>query len=212
VRTDEAQLGRTPLFQTISSVEVENIQVIMPLFPCHPHFCYCSHTVGEQTELSKTVWNSGAKHYADTMSSISGHSKASERYTPAGSNIGTSSQSSVQNTSATQSHKVLGDDNEASAQPQNPTNANPSTPHMESQRILFAIQGSKWSLGLEQIPISSSLDDPTFFRDLKVRHKQHRNWIKRIMSPFRFRFCRFVKVCNTPQHSALEIHRLTNLV
>ncbi|KAI4629850.1 uncharacterized protein J4E87_003037 [Alternaria ethzedia] len=63
-----------------------------------------------------------------------------------------------------------------------------------SSRVLFGVQGSRWSLEIEQIDITAALNDPAFFRELKIRYKKHRNWIKRLISPFRFRFCRFVKL------------------
>ncbi|KAH7096085.1 hypothetical protein FB567DRAFT_48711 [Paraphoma chrysanthemicola] len=62
-----------------------------------------------------------------------------------------------------------------------------------SHRVLFGVQGPRWSLDLEQIPVTSLLNDPTFFRELKKRYKKHRSVLKRIASPFRFRYCRFVK-------------------
>ncbi|KAH4262248.1 hypothetical protein HBI70_010630 [Parastagonospora nodorum] len=73
------------------------------------------------------------------------------------------------------------------------SNATTSNMPSMSHRILFGIQGSKWSLDLEQIQISSLIEDSEFFRELKIRHKRHRSWAKRTLSPFRFRFCRFVK-------------------
>ncbi|KAI4703158.1 hypothetical protein J4E81_002035 [Alternaria sp. BMP 2799] len=62
-----------------------------------------------------------------------------------------------------------------------------------SLRVLFGVQGSRWSLEVEQIS-TALLNDPAFFRELKTRYKKHRHWIKRLISPFRFRFCRFVKL------------------
>lgn len=61
-------------------------------------------------------------------------------------------------------------------------------------RILFGVQGRRWSLELEQIIIAGLSNDPTFFRELKARYKRHRGFIKLLLSPYRFRFCRFVKV------------------
>jgi len=61
-------------------------------------------------------------------------------------------------------------------------------------RVLFGIQGRRWSLELEQILLGGLSNDPTFFRELKERYKRHRGLLKRVLSPYRFRFCRFVKV------------------
>ncbi|KAI4929398.1 uncharacterized protein J4E92_005062 [Alternaria infectoria] len=75
-----------------------------------------------------------------------------------------------------------------------PTPVPPNTIPNLSLRVLFGIQGSRWSLEVEQINITAALNDPAFFRELKARYKKHRHWIKRFISPFRFRFCRFVKL------------------
>jgi hypothetical protein len=75
------------------------------------------------------------------------------------------------------------------------TSASSSNDASEAQRILFGVQGSRWSLDLEQIHMSSIDNDPAFFRELKIRYRKHRGLLKRIASPFRFRFCKFVKVC-----------------
>jgi hypothetical protein len=61
-------------------------------------------------------------------------------------------------------------------------------------RVLFGVQGRRWSLELEKIMLAGISNDPTFFRELKERYKQHRSSIKRLLSPYRFRSCRFVKV------------------
>jgi hypothetical protein len=60
--------------------------------------------------------------------------------------------------------------------------------------MLFGVQSSDWFTNLEQIDISSINNDPEFFRELKLRYKKNRSWIKWIASPFRLRSCNFVKV------------------
>jgi hypothetical protein len=118
----------------------------------------------------------------------------------------------VQNTSTTGTHAVLINNTNASPQNQAQTpNTNPNTSITASQRILFAIQGSKWSLDLEEIPVSSLLNDPAFFRELKVRYKKHRSLIKRLVSPFRFRSCKFVKVTHFPL-AVIVVHLLMSTV
>ena len=64
----------------------------------------------------------------------------------------------------------------------------------DADRIIFGVQGHRWSVEIEQIKVSDLSADPAFFRELKLRYKKHRNWFKRLFSPFRFRHCRFVKV------------------
>ncbi|KAF2474931.1 uncharacterized protein BDR25DRAFT_113066 [Lindgomyces ingoldianus] len=123
-------------------------------------------------------------------------SKASERYTPGNSltpdSATPSAGSGRQNTASVPS----GSSNNAPPQIQCQTPNNPpqSVP-VTSAWILFGIQGNRWSLELEQITVSSLINDPTFFQELKARYKKHRGWLRMLLSPFRFQFCRFVKVC-----------------
>lgn len=65
---------------------------------------------------------------------------------------------------------------------------------MPPMQILFGIQGMRRSLEVEQIEICSQMNDQIFFSELKARHQKHRWLFKRWFSPFRFRYCNFVKV------------------
>lgn len=173
----------------------------MPLIPEHPKYCHCCLTEGVKItwdavirRMARTLSNVRSKQSTGTPSSRASQSKASERYTPAGSTMTIPSTSGSQTTNSKPSNPPDSDENTHPTIQTPATNTGPSVPPIASQRILFAVQGSRWSLDPEQIPVSSLLHDAGFFRELKVRYKKHRNMIKRIMSPFRFRFCRFVKV------------------
>jgi hypothetical protein len=68
------------------------------------------------------------------------------------------------------------------------------TVQITPMRIIFGIQGVRRSLEIEQIEISSQMNDQSFFSELKTRYKKHRAYFQRFLSPFRFRHCNFVKV------------------
>lgn len=123
------------------------------------------------------------------------HSKAGQRYPPTSSTGSTSSRSSSPATSSIDPQKQLKGAANAPLQTQGQTsNLLISSGMNGSLRILFGVQSSHWFTNLEQIDISSINNDPKFFRKIKLRYKKYRSWIKRIASPFRFRFCSFVKV------------------
>jgi hypothetical protein len=170
--------------------------------PPHPQYCSCCHTGSYQSAwalirtlisvLLSTSWiMKSTKTSTKTPEASDNHGNNSLT----GPTASASAAVSVQNTSATVPNQAPA--NHANVQPQisvQAPNTTPTTLLVPSQRILFAIQGSKWSLGLEEIPVSRLLNDPEFFRILKARYKKHRNLVRRLISPFRFRYCRFVKV------------------
>jgi hypothetical protein len=175
----------------------------MPLLHHHPKYCACCHVTGYRTSWYKIglrTMTAISSLTSSTSSSGLGTSKASQRYTPSSSGTSDSSSNSsqIQNNSTYNLDNALGGNRNPATQVQDQApsavmNQTPAT----SQRILFAIQGSKWSLDLEQIHVSDLLNDPAFFRELRVRYKKHRSLLKRLLSPSRFRFCRFVKVRST---------------
>lgn len=73
------------------------------------------------------------------------------------------------------------------------------------ERVLFGIQarGQREFVELEKIDLAGPYNDPTFFRALQAAYRKHRSLMQTLfLSPYRFRFCRFVKVrlstyCNT---------------
>ena len=132
---------------------------------------------------------------ASRSSSSSVSSKASQRYTPTNSSAVPKSRSNSQTTGETDTNSLATDNDNSSPQTsgQSATVLAATSPD-PPKRVLFAMQGSRCSLEVEQISITTLLNDPIFVRELKTQYKKHRTWIKRLASPFRFRFCRFVKV------------------
>ncbi|KAF2130731.1 hypothetical protein P153DRAFT_336557 [Dothidotthia symphoricarpi CBS 119687] len=192
--------GQT-LFETISAEEAKIVQDVLETTPNHPAECYCCEDHEHQitwtaifdcmnTYLSGLLQN----RLPTTSSSGSKQSKAMQRYTPPGSSSASSSTQISQNLSQIPSNTTSGNGSTKSVQVQgNSTNSTIAPPPPVSNWVLFGVQGSRWSLELEHIGISNLINDPTFFSELKSRYKRHRGWTRFLLSPFRFRFCRFVK-------------------
>jgi len=188
----------------------------MPLLPQHPKQCFCCHidrpgkpsgTTPPQSpvhipvpQISQWRWNlplTWVKAVIRSAASSSSSSTASQRYTPATSSTISTPPAVASSPVAARTSTSPSTVNSSSSAPQvssQPTTV-PSTAFPDpSLRVLFCVQGSRWSLEVEEISITALLNDPAFFRELKTRYKKHRSLTKRLISPFRFRFCRFVKL------------------
>ncbi|CAN9296463.1 unnamed protein product [Alternaria alternata] len=208
------KFGGVRLYEIVSSLERNIIQFAMRSLPQHPSQCHCrgvncpgkaSDTTSQQNpdsiprlQIVPRLWSIAAtliKSTASRSSGSSASSKASQRYTPTSSSAVPTSTNNSQTTSETDTNSLATDNGNSSPQisGQSATVLAATSPD-PSKRVLFAVQGSRWSLEVEQISITTLLNDPMFFRELKTRYRKHRSWIKRLASPFRFRFCRFVKL------------------
>ncbi|KAI4637814.1 hypothetical protein J4E83_000632 [Alternaria metachromatica] len=146
---------------------------------------------GSSGKVSKP-WNISAAWF---RAAAGGSSRASQRYTPTSTSATSAPVASPQTAGGVNSN--LSAPGSASSPLQvlgQPATVPSKTVPGPSLRVLFGVQGSRWSLEVEQISVTALLNDPAFFRELKTRYKKHRSWIKRLISPFRFRFCRFVKL------------------
>jgi hypothetical protein len=175
----------------------------MPVTPQHPKYCHCCYKNGQRMTWSNVCKqilskfpNLWSNQNTSIPSSTSKPSSASERYTPAGSTQAMPSSSATPAPNSAGPGTPSGSAGTGSPQVQGQIpSASSRNGASEAQRILFGVQGSRWSLDLEQIHMSSIDNDPAFFWELKIRYRKHRGLFKRIASPFRFRFCKFVKVC-----------------
>lgn len=68
------------------------------------------------------------------------------------------------------------------------------TVHTVPTRVIFGVQGARRSLEIEQIEVFDWMNDQVFFSELKARYRKHRSLFWRLLSPFQFRHCNFVKV------------------
>lgn len=193
--------GQT-LYQNVSLEEANVIHEISETVPNHPRNYHCC----ERNEQRMT-WNVFSDRIFACLSNLlkkqtssasldgSKSSEVSERSTSLESSPANSSTADSQGAS----QGIPNSTDKASCNSSLQTQGQKSSAYSNSAQknpnwILFGVQGFRWSLELEQIKLSSLINDPMFFRELKARYKRHRGWLKLLLSPFRFRFCRFVKV------------------
>lgn len=170
--------------------------------PDHPPSCFCC-----ENQIQPMTWSVFLNHIRDHMSDLlhkrafstlasgSDLPRSSECSSSTGSYSSSSSTPNSQSTNQTVSTTAtLGSSNCLPQIQKQESSAATDCIAMVPSWILFGVQGSRWCLELEHIKISNFINDPMFFRELRLRYKRHRSWIKMILSPFRFRFCRFVKV------------------
>jgi hypothetical protein len=199
-------LSRRTLYVKILQEQANALSEFLEISGNHPSSCHCCVTKRPRKALSvmfNTMVQStlGRLRNTATRSAPPGQtpSKAAKAYTPASDS-----------TSATSSSTISPTPRDASA----PSTASPSnsnkdhvqihgsssrsaspTGHIPPTRIIFGIQGARRSLEIEQIDvIAGQMNDQLFFSELRIRHRTHRSWVRRLMSPFRFRHCNFVKV------------------
>lgn len=204
----------------------------------HPHSCYCPICCGQhlidgegdwwddkgssfraQTFCAPApqtgVWEALNQYFSMTVpalvrtknpsasSSNSAQSRATIQSTTSSSTAFSTTGQSTQSASASSSNS--GSTQTTSSNCSNQSLYIPPSP----VRVLFGVQGRRWSLELEKIILAGLSNDPTFFRELKARYKKHRSSIKLLLSPYRFRFCRFVKVSFLVHHSFSADQKLT---
>jgi hypothetical protein len=183
----------------------------MPLLSIHPKQCSCCHIETHRAPFCAPwkrafvdIFSFWSRKVAAGSPYTAAKSRASQRYTPASSSIPGSIASDYQPASGGKPHPLSKNNSNIPANLQiQQLPVDPMTSTDDSKRILFAVQGPRWSLEVEQIHVTGLLNDPIFFRELRKRYKKHRSWPKRLMSPFRFRFCRFVKVRTLPHSHSL---------
>ena len=74
---------------------------------------------------------------------------------------------------------------------------NSTTQQPNAHWVIFGIKNYDFDK-IENIETSSVLNDPSFFPELKARHSKLVWFFRRWFSPFRFRYCQFVQVGNSP--------------
>ena len=162
----------------------------------HPIKCHCC--VDQRTPMSLyDVWKLTLKScilymsgQLRTVSRNNGSSSAARRYTP--NNLGTGDTST-----ATNADRHSCNPQDLNSTPSAVTTRVDSPLSVEQSncpRILFAVQGSRWSLELESISMTTVSCDSRFFRLLRSLHQSHRRAFLRWASPFQFKSCKCVKV------------------
>lgn len=191
------------LYSDISPKDAESLRNILAVMDSNPLECsYCGTNPKSLNRSSSSVsffekiryWT---KHSLAISLFAPNPSTAQQRYTPsgaAGASSGTPSNfNSGQNTtkmpfsSATHSGgptQVYGVGH----------NSSPVGLQKNDPRIIFGIRRKYGLDHIETIGTRDDLDDSLFFGELKTRHDAHRSIAHRWLSPFRFRYCNFVRV------------------
>lgn len=121
-------------------------------------------------------------------------STAQQRYTPTAA---TASPSSISVRDSTQTIPPIssGSNSDSFTQAHGGGSSTMSTaPQGAPLWVVFGIKNMHEFDEIENIEISSLLNDPSFFKELKTRYNKHRWLFQRWVSPFRFRHCNFVQV------------------
>ena len=122
-------------------------------------------------------------------------STAQQRYTP--STAATASPSSISAHGSTQITPPISSGSNSGSSTQahgGGSNTMSTAPQETSLWVVFGIKNMHEFNEIENIEISSLLNDPSFFKELKTRYNNHRWLFQRWFSPFRFRHCNFVQV------------------
>jgi hypothetical protein len=193
------------LYKTVPQEQADTLLEILNIASQHPSKCHCC--VGK---MKRNAW--GASFYSvwqRISTSLQGERQRtpstgnqppkSAVYTPSPTNTSgvsaSASSSTLQGVSTANLTPAAGGSSNNSPQVQGSSSIDlRTTAQAVPLRILFGIQGMRKTLEIEQIEISSQVNDPMFFSELKTRYKKHRWFLKRWLSPFLFRHCNFVKV------------------
>lgn len=125
-------------------------------------------------------------------------STAHQRYTPGVTATSSASSETAHGSTATSSPHYSAGSSAISVEPQaGNTKAISVDRYGNPSWVVFGIKDMDEYDEIENIESSNLLNDPSFFKELKKRHAKHRWFFQRWLSPFRFRYCKFVQV-NTP--------------
>lgn len=159
----------------------------------HPPRCHCC-----EASPVRMSWAAALKHILQIFGRASpsklwstSFSRKPRQYPVAGISMGSSS-SNLSPNSPTMPPPSNLPNNNASAQGQASTGVTTST--IDAHFVVFGIKDLQGFHGIENIQAPSHLTDASFFEELRARHKKHRWCFQRWLSPYVFRYCRFVQV------------------
>lgn len=174
IKAKPRQFCGTRLWKEISLKEAELISYILPNLdenPPWPHRC--------RVKRDTISW--GARLVGIIRTTIS-MSSASQRYTPPGSTIPSSttgqgiqstgvSQSNIGNQDQSQQQGVVIAGQQSTAALVHPATA-------IQLWVLFGVQGSRRTLEINHIPINNQSNDSSFYRSLRQRYRTNRGRLK----------------------------------
>lgn len=183
--------------------QADALREILKIAGDHPSKCYCCMEKPQKAlgvtfgSILRLVFSLLESNRQRSAVSERPSSRAAVAYTPAPKITPGASSSTTPLTSggASAYGVALNNGTKKTTQTQGCSSMVPSsTTPIAPTRIIFGIQGVRKSLEIEQIEVSSQMNDQIFFSELKTRYKKHRSFFRRFLSPFRFRHCNFVKV------------------
>jgi hypothetical protein len=191
--------------------EAESIRYILNGADEHPSGCHCCKVPSSQLDwltafrllYQATRSRLPTKLTSPSSTGISPPSKTHLRYTPTTTTTtGTSSSLSVPQNTPPSSLTASACGNVGSQ-------AQPSSSGSDSQEdsfwVVFGIKDMRGFNAIENIQTRVQLRDTTFFEELKRSHGRHRWIFQRWFSPYRFRYCKFVKVSTTSKLDTIPI-------
>ncbi|KAG4429355.1 hypothetical protein IFR05_015162 [Cadophora sp. M221] len=190
------------LYKEISAEEANSIEQTLGLIGDHPSKCFCCGTEVHRMDWT-TIFHRTCQSIANKLnwealsSSLFGQtppSTAQQRYTPL--TAATSSPSSNSAHSSTQTTPPISSRSNSGSFPQahgGGSGTMSTAPQEPSLWIVFGIKNMREFDEIENIEISSLVNDSSFFKELRTRYDKHCWLFQRWFSPFRFRHCNFVR-------------------
>ena len=174
------------------------IQQVLRVIGDHPSRCSCCEV--NMSQLNQvTALRRLLEPISTMISSMAGQSQLAtnqQRYTPpsaASATTSSSSQNNAQSIPLSSSIVNYGITQTSGSGPW----INSTVQQQAAFWVVFGVRNYDFDK-IENIETSSLLNDPEFFPELKAKHSKHVWFFRRWFSPFRFRYCQFVQVCNTP--------------
>jgi hypothetical protein len=203
--TELQQLSGRILHVKISQEQADALSEILRLAGDHPSRCHCCVAKPQHMphvtfgRLWREIFGVLRIKRQKTSGTAKGPYSAATTYTPAQESTSVPSSSTTLPTfvvtgAAKVSLTNSGTSNNSTQVPGLGSNSPATTGQKTPTRIVFGTDGVRRSLEIEQIEICDQMNDQVFFSQLKMRHKKHRSLFRRLLSPFRFRHCNFVKV------------------
>jgi hypothetical protein len=122
-------------------------------------------------------------------------SKAQQLYTPANAATARASSSLAQDSTQARPAMPPGSNSNSVTRAQGGGSSTiPTVPQRDHPLwVVFGIKDMHEFDEIENIEVTSVLNDSSFFKELKTRYNKHRWFFQRWFSPFRFRHCNFVQ-------------------
>ena len=194
MKSKPRQFCGTRLWKEISLEEAELISHMLPNLDENPPWSH-------RCRMKRDTISWGARLVGIIRTTIP-MSSASQRYTPPGSAISSSTtgrgiqstgvgQSNMGNQDQSQQQGVVVAGQQSTAALVHPATAIQSW-------VLFGVQGSRRTLEINHIPINNQSNDSSFYRSLRQHYRTNRGRLKLWLSFWRLDYCEVVKAWFDP--------------